>query len=129
MNKAARFYSYRDPNPANSLNIYQNTGRYLEEFCRNNDNVEKYIVGTTGDFDPLLTPRSTAKLADMNYINGITYQNRCEVLDQIINTTIEDIENTKAVFEKINEDDDICVVGNREALEACKDKLDTIYNF
>ena len=129
MNKAARFYSYRDPNPANSLNIYQNTGRYLEEFCRNNDNVEKYIVGTTGDFDPLLTPRSTAKLADMNYLNGITYQNRCEVLDQIINTTIEDIENTKAVFEKINEDDDICVVGNREALEACKDKLDTIYNF
>ena len=68
-------------------------------------------------------------MAFFTKINGITYQNRCEVLDQIINTTIEDIENTKAVFEKINEDDDICVVGNREALEACKDRLDTIYNF
>lgn len=129
MNKAARFYSYRDPNPANSLRVYANTPEYLQEFCKNNDNVEKYIVGTTGDYDPLVTAKAMAKLSDLEYFAGISYADKCDILTQILSTTTEDILNTIPVFEKVNKDDDVCVIGNKEAIEKCRDQLDEIYNF
>ncbi len=129
MNKAARFYSYRDPNPANSLRIYANTPEYMKEFCASNDNVEKYIVGTTGDFDPLMTARASAKMSDLDYFCGISYEDRCGILTGILNTQISDVIATVPLFEKVNADDNVCVIGNKEAIEACRDQLDDIYNF
>ena len=70
-----------------------------------------------------------AKLSDLEYFAGISYADKCDILTQILSTTTEDILNTIPVFEKVNKDDDVCVIGNKEAIEKCKDQLDEIYNF
>ena len=38
------FYSYRDPNPVNSMNVYKNTSQFIREFCNSDESVEKYII-------------------------------------------------------------------------------------
>ena len=102
---------------------------HLEEFVKNTDSIENYIVGTTGDFDPLLSTKLSIRMADSDYYAEVSYQDRQEILDQILNTDKEDLLEAIKLFEKMNEEDNICVVGNKDALEKCKDKFKEIFDF
>ena len=119
--KTAGFYSYRDPNPANSLNVYKKTVEYLEDFCEKKQPIENYIVGTTGDFDPLMSLRTSITTSDMEYLMGYSYEDKAKILSEILSTTIEDIQEAIDIFRFVNEQDRICVIGNRAALEKCED--------
>ena len=127
--KVGNFYSYRDPNPGFSLDTFTDTVNYLKEFVKNTDSIENYIVGTTGDFDPLLSTKLSIRMADSDYYAEVSYQDRQEILDQILNTDKEDLLEVIKLFEKMNEEDNICVVGNKDALEKCKDKFKEIFDF
>ena len=123
----ARFYSYRDPSPARTLGIFEQTPAYLREFCAGEQNLEKYIIGTMGDIDPLLSPKGMAKRSDIEYLGDVTIEQKQAVLDQVLSTTKEDIFNSIPLFDHINKTDAVCVVGNRDAIELCKDKLKNIF--
>ena len=118
--KSASFYSYRDPNPANSLNIFKDTVNYLKEFCDKTETIENYIVGTTGDFDPLLSNKTGIRMSDVEYLMEVNFNDKQELLNQILNANKEDISNMIKIFEKINAEDNICVIGNSEALNKCE---------
>lgn len=128
-NKRISMYSYRDPNPNNSLSVFENTTEYLKSFIRNNNSVENYIVGTTGDFDPLLSLKASIRLSDLEYILGLSYDDKKRILKEILDTDIKDIEESIGLFERLNELDNVCVIGNAESVRACKDKLDEIFEF
>ena len=127
--RSAGFYSYRDPNPANSLNIYKETVDYLKDFVSRTSSIENYIVGTTGEFDPLLSAKASIITSDMEYMMEYSYEDKCKILKQILNTKLSDIEEAIKVFEYVNEDDNVCVIGNKAALEKCKDDLKVIFDF
>ena len=122
------FYSYRDPDPKHSLMIYNETIEYLKNFVSGNDNLENYIVGTTGDYDPYQSLKISIRSASLEYLMGIDYETKQRVLDQILKTSKEDIGKTLPLFEKVNEEDNICIIGNKTAIEACKDSLDVIFD-
>ena len=126
INNNARFHSYRDPSPANSLKIFRNTPEYLRAFCDGEQDLEKYIVGTTGDYDPYMSPFMQIKTADLEYIRGISYERKCRTLSEILTTTKDDIRNLIPAFNRVNEKDNICVIGNKEAIAACDDDLEEI---
>ncbi|MBR2534034.1 MAG: insulinase family protein [Erysipelotrichaceae bacterium] len=126
--KATNFYSYRDPNPANSLKIYRDVTEYLKEFCSRKDDIENYIVGTTGDFDPLLSVKSAIRASDTEYLMEISLEDKQEILNQILSADREKIREAIRLFEKMNQEDNVCVIGNRDALEKCKDQLDEIFD-
>ena len=126
--KSANFYSYRDPNPANSLKIYGDVTEYLKEFCGREGDIENYIVGTTGDFDPLLSVKSAIRASDLEYLMEISLQDKQEILNQILSADREKIKEAIRLFEKMNEEDNVCVIGNRDALEKCRDQLDVIFD-
>ncbi len=126
--RTAGFYSYRDPDPANSLKIYEDTVSYLKDFIERNQDIENYIVGTTGDFDPYLSNRGSIITSDMEYIMGYSYEDKAEILKQILSCSIDDLKDAISLFEYVNEDDNVCVVGNRTALENCSGKLKEIFD-
>ena len=126
--KSMSFYSYRDPSPANSLDVYKNTPDYLSNFLDNVDNIENYIVGTTGDYDPYLSLKAGIRSRDFEYLNEIRYEDKQTILDEILNVSKDDIRNTIPLFEKMNGYDNVCVIGNRQALEECDEMLDSIFD-
>ena len=128
LGKTATFYSFRDPDPHNSLNVYTKTVDYLKDFVENNTDIENYIVGTTGEFDPYMTLKSKIRAGDNEYLLDMSAADRQKVLDQILNTSLEDIREAISLFEKINEHDDVCVIGNAQALKACGKQLDEIFD-
>ena len=123
----ARFYSYRDPSPARTLGIFEKTPEYLRDFCNSDQNIEKYIIGSMGDVDPLLNPKAMAKRSDIECLSDITLEQKQAVLDNLLSTTKEDILNAIPLFDHINKTDAVCVVGNKDAIELCKDKLKNIF--
>ena len=117
-NKAVMYYSYRDPNPVNSVNIYKNCSSYLENFCKNDDDLLVYVIGAVGDIDPLLTNSSTMALGDGEYFNHTTFQDKCDIKEQIISMTKEEIEKMIPMFEEIAQNSTICIFGSSESIDS-----------
>lgn len=122
------FYSYRDPDPKNSLKIYKDTNDYFDSFLKETESIENYIVGTTGDYDPYQSLKTSIRAATMEYLMDLDYETKKKALEQILSATKEDIEKTLGLFDKLNEADNICVIGNKQALENCKESLDVIFD-
>lgn len=121
------YRSFRDPNPANSLHIFKNAPVYLKEFCDSDPNVEKYIIGTMGDFDPLMTAKTMARRSDMDYFTDITDEVKQNILDSILATDEKAIRDSIELLADIRDKDNVCVIGNKDALEKCRDQLDEIF--
>ncbi len=125
-NKQANFYSYRDPSPEKSLQIYHDTPDYLKHFLEQTDSIENYIVGTTGDFDPYMSNKSMIRASDLEYLIDLTYDDKQQIYEEILATSLDDLKDTIALFDKINEIDDVCIVGNKDAIDRCQDELTEI---
>lgn len=118
------FYSFRDPNPRRSIDVYKATNNYLDNFYKNVDRIDSYIIGTIGDSDPLLTAKTKISTGNAEYFAGLTYQDKCAVRTQILTTTKEDFLKIKEVFKKVNEEGSVCIVGGANLLDQCRDIID-----
>ena len=52
------FSTFRDPDPAHSLNCFKGAGEALREFCAEDEDLDKYIISTVAACLPLLTPKA-----------------------------------------------------------------------
>ncbi|MDD5922415.1 MAG: insulinase family protein, partial [Eubacteriales bacterium] len=50
-------YSYRDPNGADSIHVYQESGAFLKTFLQGFPDLTGFIIGAVSDQTPLLSPR------------------------------------------------------------------------
>lgn len=120
------YYSYRDPNAYNSIDCYDNSAKFIEEFCNSEEDLTKYIIGTISDTEPLLTPRDKAKQSDSNYLRGITYDYLCNIRKEILHTTKHDLYNLCDTLNMIEKENAICVIGSKDIINSCSDRLKTI---
>ncbi|MGB4626839.1 MAG: insulinase family protein, partial [Erysipelotrichaceae bacterium] len=118
------FYSFRDPNPRNSIDVYKATNDFLDSFYSHVDNLDNLIIGTIGDSDPLLTAKTKMSTGNEEYFANITYQDKCDLRAQILSTTKEDFLKVKYIFDKVNQDGNICIVGGSHLLDQSKDVID-----
>ena len=68
-------------------------------------------------------------MADNEYLMDLAYEDKKKAYEQILNTDLKDIEDSIVLFEKMNEEDNICVVGNKEAIDKCKDRFISIFDY
>ncbi len=122
------FYSYRDPDPGKSLEIFRDTVDYLKEFTEKQNSIENYIVGTTGDFDPYMSLKVSLRSSDAECLGGLTSEDKKAILDQILNADLSALKDAIPLFEKVNEADNICVIGNKGAITKASDCFDEIFD-
>ncbi len=82
-------YSYRDPSPAKTLQVFRGAADFLEEFAKSGRELTKYIIGAYGDVDILTTPRTAARQASADHITGFTGEDEIKLRRDIINTDSE----------------------------------------
>lgn len=114
------YYSFRDPNAARSLDVYRQTSDYIRSFCESEEELDKFIIGTVAETEPLLSSKNYGRTADANYFRGNTYENQCKLRSEMINTRKEDILALCDVIDKIVDKDCVCVIGYQDALDNCK---------
>ena len=108
------FTSYRDPNLAETLHVYDEIADYLKSFTASEREMTKYIIGTISTVDMPLTPQMKGNLAEILYLRGITKEDRQRERDEILAADEEAIRTLAPVVEACMRTDTFCVFGGEE---------------
>ena len=122
------FVSYRDPNLAETNEIYNHIPDYLEEFDASERDMTKYIIGTISDMDTPLNPSAKGARSMTAYLQGLTMEDIQRERDQIIDAKASDIRALKGLIGSVLDDDNLCVIGNEENLESHKEMFMQLKN-
>lgn len=108
----AGFYSYRDPDPIRSLQIFRNAGSYLRSYCEEKESLDSAIISTISSMDPLLGPADIGDHYDSLYLSGVTAENRQKFRKEMIGLQVSDLLECADALEKLKDDCRDCVIGH-----------------
>ena len=118
--------SYRDPNLEKTLETYDNLPEYLRNLNLSKEELDQYIIGSVSKFDPPMTSAvKGATILDMQ-ISGNTMENVRKGLKEALNCTVDDLRDFAPMAEKALKDDNITVIGVKEAIKENEEKFNTI---
>ncbi len=125
-NNTIAFESYRDPNLIETMKIYDEAYKFLNDINYSKENLEGFIVGAIGKLDQPLTPDRKGEDAVKNYICGITYADIQRERDELLSTSLDDIKSYSTLIKKGMDENYCCVVGNESRIKDNKDSFDKI---
>jgi Zn-dependent M16 (insulinase) family peptidase len=114
------FASYRDPNLKETLDNYAGAVKYVESFEANEAKMLGYIIGTISNYDYPETASSKANTAFNRYFTNATAAERQADRDAILSTTDENIRSFSKMIEDVLKQNNICVYGSEEKINANK---------
>lgn len=106
------FYSYRDPNLQESLEVYNGVADSLKAFDVNRREMDKFILGVISSLDYPKTPETIGVEAGVNYITGMNKELTQKIRDEVLSTNVEDIRGFAEIIEKVMADNHYAVVGS-----------------
>ena len=114
-------YTYRDPSPAASLAANDGAAAYLEDFCANDESLERYIISTVSEDDPLRSPASNGQIADINWLTRFTKEQAVQIRNEMLHTTRDDLLALVDVLKAFAAKGTVCVVGHPGTIDECGD--------
>jgi hypothetical protein len=110
------FVSYRDPNLAKTIEVYEGIPDYLRNFDPDERDMTKYIIGTFGSLDTPLNPEAKGARSITAYLEGLTYEDVQRERDEILYATSDDIRSFAGMVEAVLAQQNLCVVGNENTI-------------
>lgn len=117
----AYFYSYRDPNLTETMQVYKNAYSFVKNFEVSERDMTKYVIGTIGGIDRPMSPAMKGARSLAAYLTKQEYQDIQRERDEILNVTKEEIRSQADLIRSIVEENNWCVVGNENKLKANKE--------
>jgi Zn-dependent M16 (insulinase) family peptidase len=114
------FFSYRDPNLAETLAVYDEMADFLKNYDAGEREMIKYIIGTIGRLDVPLTPSMKAQRAAEQYIRGLSQADRQKERNQILDAKPDDIRELAKLVAAAMHENYLCVLGNEEKIRQNK---------
>ncbi|MCE4563295.1 insulinase family protein [Maribellus sp. CM-23] len=111
------FASYRDPNLKETIETYDKTPGYLDEFEADDNTMTRYIIGTISRMDGPKTASQKGNLAIEYYFEKTTPEQLKAEREAVLATTADDIKGMKKLVEDVLAQDAICVYGNEEKVK------------
>lgn len=105
--------SYCDPGLSETLDVFKGIGEYLENLDLEGDELEKYKIGTIGGLDMPLTMEQKSERALIYSLCEVQEAKLQKERDEVIETTLEDIQAFGKLFDEVLAQDALCVIGNK----------------
>jgi len=86
----AHFYSWDDPNPKRTFEVYQRAGEFLRKEVISQEEITRSIIGTIGSIDQPLSPAAKGSRARMLYVMGVSDEERQMRRNEILDCTAKD---------------------------------------
>ena len=112
-------YSYRDPNPARSLEVYRNMGTFVKNFAESGEDITGFIISTIADTEPLVSPAQQGRMADGDWFAGSGFEDALTERKQLLNASTAELSKWCVALDALRENASVCVVGYASALDAC----------
>jgi hypothetical protein len=121
------FASYRDPNLRETLQNYDATPEYLENFKVDDSEMTRFIIGTVArSLDRPLTPSERGERAVQMYFEKTTLADLQAIRDAVLSTTAQDIRGYSKMISDILQQDAYCVYGSEEKIQTEKDLFKSV---
>lgn len=122
------FTSYRDPNLAETVDVFDHTAEYIAEFAASEREMDKFIIGTISGIDTPLTPQMKGNLAAECWIRGVTQAERQQQRDEILATRQQDIRALAPLVDACMRENILCVFGNEVKIKENETMFDHLLN-
>lgn len=122
------FVSYRDPNLKETMKVYDEFEKYLNEFDVDNREMTKYIIGTMSGIDAPLTPSMKGERAAEYYIRNISFEDLQREREEILKARKEDIKALAKFVEDSMKQNRHCTLGNEAKIKQNKELFDILVN-
>ena len=110
--------SYRDPNIAETNEIYDGILEYLYQFDPDERDMTKYVIGAISGMDAPLTPAAKGSRGLSAYLSRVSERMMQRERDDVLGATKENIRSLADLVREVLDAGSICVVGNEEKIEA-----------
>lgn len=120
------FTSYRDPNLAETNEVYKKIPEYLENFDADERDMMKYIIGTISDMDTPLTPRAKGERSYLAYKTGTTLEDKQKEREEVLSTDKEKIRAAASMIKAILSDEYICALGGEEKIKQAENLFESV---
>jgi Zn-dependent M16 (insulinase) family peptidase len=111
------FYSYRDPNLLQTLDVYDGTPDFLRSAKISPSELERCIIGTIGEIEPYRLPDAKGFEAMQRHLIGDTDAVRQRVRDEVLSTTVADVRAFADVAAEIAQRGRVVVIGSKTSIE------------
>ena len=118
--------SYRDPAPGKTLGQFDRCAQVVRDFCGEEPELTRYILGAMADADPMLGAAGKIRLGELRHFKGTTMEDVRRHRSELIGCTAEDLLSLCPALEQMAAENNSCIVAGQQQLEDCKALLDTI---
>lgn len=120
------FVSYRDPNLAKTIEVFEQAPEFVESFAGDERAMTQAVIGTISEMDIPMNPAAKGLRAMSLYLTNQTVEDLQTERNQVLDATAEDIRALAAQLRAFLADDCLCVVGNEKKIEEEKGKFLTL---
>ena len=117
------YLSYRDPNLADTLVIYDRTSEFLREHPISAEEVTKCIIGVIGDLDAHELPDARGYSALTRFLLGTSDEIRQQMRDEVLGTTAAHFHAFADVLDHVRTHGRVAVFGSAAAIDAANTQL------
>ena len=121
-------YSFRDPSPARSLEVYRNMGQFVKAFAASGEDITGFIISTVAETEPLVSPDHQGQIADQDWFMGFTYDDAVAERRQLLSADAASLARWCKGLDALREQAAVCVVGHTDALNACEAENLTVWD-
>jgi hypothetical protein len=111
------FVSYRDPNLTKTLEVFDETVKFLRSGNLTAAEITKGIIGTIGDMDRHLLPDAKGYTSMVRYLTNDTEEIRQVLREEVLNTSPADLENFANALDAVKENGLVKIIGSASAIE------------
>ncbi|KAG5183571.1 Metalloenzyme, LuxS/M16 peptidase-like protein [Tribonema minus] len=112
------FLSYRDPNLAKTLDIYDGCADYLTSLHLPADELQMSVIGAVGDMDSPQSADQKGFMSLKRHLIGMSDEDRQRIRDEVLATSTDDFKAFGDRLKALNSSARSAVVGSKAALEA-----------
>ena len=120
------FYSYRDPSPKRSLDIFRGSSEYLLSLADEGADLTKFIIGAYGEYDVIKTPRTAAAGATADILTDWTEEDELKLREGMLKTSRDDLRRVAGLLSEMFESAGVAVAAPVEMLDKFDEKFDKV---
>ena len=128
LNGIIGFTSYRDPEIARTIKVYEDVVEYIENLNPSEEDLLKFKIGAIGGLESVLHVSSKGDLAQSQYLQGITHEMLAKQRKEVITATKEDLIGLAPLFKEVLSQHNLCVIGNDKKIEENKEMFKEVKN-
>lgn len=109
--------SYRDPNAVKTVDIFDQSVKYLRDLNLSDDELTKGIIGAIGEIDAYRLPDAKGYISMAQQLANVTDEYRQQIRDEVLGTTKEDFKRFADMLEAFKTQGIVKILGSVSTID------------